>query len=302
MNVTSTWTAPSRVVGLWPVAVRMAALTASRQGPTFLDDSIMRPLPTYFFDPCGAGIPWTRTISARSSTPGVITPHRPALPAAGRSPPPATAADCPAWTLRPACPAAAWPRPGSASWTPPTAPGRRRRASSRLTARLFRRRRGLLSQPEHRAVLLGRGLQRVDHPLGLIHGQVVGGAKLPADQPRAHVEPLAAVVDADLAESGHELGPLRWGVGLWSVRWQRWRCGRFGGGTLRLPTSSGRGRLGRAGGPLRGGRPALVGQPGFVVLVCGDPDQRGEAVAAGVADASANHLDAALARDRKLAR
>src|SRR5690554_2167843 len=60
MNVTSTWTGPSRAVGLRLVAVRTAALTASRQGPTALLDSIMRPLSTYFFDPCGAGIPWTR--------------------------------------------------------------------------------------------------------------------------------------------------------------------------------------------------------------------------------------------------
>jgi hypothetical protein len=35
-------------------------------GPTLADDSIMRPLPTYFFDPCGAGTPWTKKAVMRA--------------------------------------------------------------------------------------------------------------------------------------------------------------------------------------------------------------------------------------------
>src|ERR1043165_1527574 len=46
---------------------------------------------------------------------------------------------------------------------------------------------------------------------------------------------------------------------------------------------------------------AVLRQAGFVVLVGSDAHDRSEAVAAGVGDSAANHLDSALAGDRELA-
>src|SRR6266511_2742542 len=61
-------------------------------------------------------------------------------------------------------------------------------------------------------------------------------------------------------------------------------------------------RLSRARGTaLSCPRRTILRQPGLVVLVGGDPDDRGEAIPPDVCDPAADHLDAAFTADRELA-